>query len=152
MQSRKFFAFVRIDMTREEIIAKLQKVEALFHGTNLEGERMAAQSALDRLKAQLAQEASVAEEYQFSLPDPWKRKLFLALARRHGLKPYRLPRQRTSTVMLRIAKRQLDHIFWPEYCELSELLSKYLSDATDDIISRGVHGDLSEAPEQRTLL
>lgn len=139
-------------MTREEIIAKLQKVEALFRGTTIEGERSAAQSALDRLKAQLAQEAAVAEEYQFSLPDPWKRKLFLALVRRHGLKPYRLPRQRSATVMVRVAKRHLDTILWPEYLELSELLSKYLQEATDDIISRGVHGDLSEAPEQPTLL
>ncbi|MBU6301008.1 MAG: hypothetical protein KGS60_05605 [Verrucomicrobia bacterium] len=139
-------------MTREEIIAKLQKVEALFRGTTIEGERAAAQSALDRLKAQLAQEAAVAEEYQFSLPDPWKRKLFLALVRRHGLKPYRLPRQRSTTVMVRVVKRHLDTILWPEYLELSELLSKYLQEATDDIISRGVHGDLSEAPEQPTLL
>jgi hypothetical protein len=27
-------------------------------------------------------------EFKFSLPDPWKRQLFLALVRRHGLQPY----------------------------------------------------------------
>ena len=32
-----------------------------------------------------------------------------------------------------------------------EILSKYLQEATDDTISRGVHGDLSEAPEQPNL-
>lgn len=138
-------------MTREEIIDKLRKVEALYHSTVLEGEKLAAQSALDRLKAQLAQQPEALVEYQFSLPDPWKRKLFLALARRYGLKPYRLSRQRNSTVMLRISKRVLDQTFWPEFEELSKLLSKYLMDATDDIISRGVHGDLSEAPEQQNL-
>jgi hypothetical protein len=138
-------------MTRDEIIAKLLKVEALFHGTTVEGERSAARSALERLQAQLANEPEVPESYQFSLPDPWKRKLFLALARRHGLKPYRLPRQRYSTVMLKIARRHLDEVFWPEFEELSRLLSKYLQEATDDIISRGVHGDLSEAPEQLQL-
>jgi len=138
-------------MTRDEIIAKILKVEALFHGTTMAGERNAAQSALERLQAQLANEAESPTEYQFSLPDPWKRKLFLALARRHGLKPYRLPRQRYSTVMLKITRRHLDDVFWPEYEELSELLSKYLREATDDIISWGVHGDLSEAPEQLQL-
>ena len=138
-------------MTRDEIIAKLRKVEALFHGTSLPGERDAAQAALDRLQAQLNQHPEPAEEYQFSLPDPWKRKLFLALARRHGLKPYRLPRQRASTVMLRISKSYMDRTLWPEFLELSEILSKYLQEATDDIISRGVHGDLSEAPEQPNL-
>jgi hypothetical protein len=138
-------------MTRDEIIDKLRKVEALYHSTLLEGEKLAAQSALDRLNAQLAHQPEALVEYQFSLPDPWKRKLFLALARRYGLKPYRLPRQRNSTVMLRISKSVLDQKFWPEYKELSELLSKYLMEATDDIISRGVHGDLSEAPEQQSL-
>ena len=34
----------------------------------------------------------------YSLPDPWKRKLFLALCRRYGLTPYRERRQRYSTV------------------------------------------------------
>jgi hypothetical protein len=139
-------------MTRDEIIAKLRKVEALYHGTSVEGERLAAQSALERLNAQLAQAPESPVEYQFSLPDPWKRKLFLALSRRHGLKPYRLPRQRNSTIMLRITRSHLDRVFWPEYEELSKLLSKYLQEATDDIISRGVHGDLSEAPEQLNLL
>jgi hypothetical protein len=54
--------------------------------------------------------------------------------------------------MLRITRSHLDGVFWPEFEELSKLLSKYLQEATDDIISRGVHGDLSEAPEQLNLL
>jgi len=138
-------------MTREEIIAKLLKVEALFHGTNVEGEKWPLSRHWIASTPQLAQQPEAQQEYQFSLPDPWKRKLFLALARRHGLKPYRLPRQRSSTVMLRISRTQLDRSFWPEFTELSKLLSKDLQDATDDIISRGVHGDLSEAPEQPNL-
>ena len=40
-------------MTREEIIAKILKVEALFQGTDIQGEKIAAQTALQRLKAQL---------------------------------------------------------------------------------------------------
>ena len=35
--------------------------------------------------------------------------------------------------------------------ELSAILSKYLEEATDDIITRSVHRDLSEAPEQHSL-
>ncbi len=138
-------------MNRDELIAKLLKVEALLHGTSIEGEKSAARSAMDRLQAQLAAHPELEEEYQFSLPDPWKRKLFLALVRKHGLKPYRHPRQRQSTVMVRLSRTYLDLTLWPEFLELSQLLATYLNEVTEDIISRGVHGDLSEAPEQPTL-
>ncbi|MCH7228440.1 hypothetical protein [Haloferula sp. A504] len=139
-------------MTRDEIIARIRKIEALYQGTGEMGEKQAAESALNRLVMRLDTETEqVEEEFQFSLPDPWKRKLFLALARRHGLKPYRYPRQRHSTVMLRITKKRLDIVLWPEFKELSEVLSQYLAQATDDIITRGVHGDLSEAPQQPNL-
>lgn len=138
-------------MTRDEIIDKIRKVEALFLGTDSPGEMQAALGALDRLKSQLASAPGEAVEYQFSMPDPWKRQLFLALVRRHGLKPYRHPRQRSSSVMVRVSKSFLDRTLWPEYLQLSRLLHDYLNDATRDIISRAVHGDLSEAAEQPGL-
>lgn len=138
-------------MTREEIIAKILKVEALFHGTDIHGEKIAAQTALQRLKAQLETHPEPEVEFQLSLPDPWKRRLFLALARRHGVQPYRMPRQRHSTLMIKVARRYLDHILWPEFLELSAILSKYLEEATNDIIARGVHRDLSEAAERPNL-
>jgi hypothetical protein len=138
-------------MTREEIIAKIRKVEALFSGSEFAGEMNAAASALERLNAQLKEAPEALEEYKFSLPDPWKRQLFLALARRHGLKPYRQYRQRSTTVMLRTTNSFLAQILWPEFIQLERLLHDYLTEATRDIISRGVHGDLSEAPETPIL-
>lgn len=138
-------------MTREEIIAKIHKVEALFTGSEFPGEMNAAASALERLKAQLSATPEPTVEFKFSLPDPWKRQLFLALARRHGLTPYRQYRQRNTTVMLRTTSAFLNQVLWPEFLELSKLLHDYLGDATRDIISRSVHGDLSEAPECSNL-
>jgi hypothetical protein len=138
-------------VTREEIIAKIRKVEALFSGSEFAGEMRAAASALERLNAQLSAVPEAPVEYKFSLPDPWKRQLFLALARRHGLHPYRQYRQRHATVMLRTTASFVNQILWPEFLELEKLLHDYLSEATRDIISRGVHGDLSEAPEAPLL-
>lgn len=138
-------------MTRDEIIAKIRKVEALFAGSGFAGEMDAAASALERLKAQLAAVPEADSEFQFSLPDPWKRQLFLALARRHGLLPFRKYRQRQTTVMLRTTRSFIDRVLWPQYIELSKLLHDYLDEATRDIITRGVHGDLSEAVEQPNL-
>ena len=138
-------------MTRDEIIAKIRKVEALFAGSEFAGEMDAAASALERLKAQLAAVPEADSEFQFSLPDPWKRQLFLALVRRHGLLPFRKYRQRQTTVMLRTTRSFIDRMLWPQYVELSKLLHDYLDEATRDIITRGVHGDLSEAAEQPNL-
>lgn len=138
-------------MTREEIIAKIRKVEALFTGTDSHGEMQAALGALDRLKVQLAAAPEETGEFQFSLPDPWKRQLFVALVRRHGLTPYRQPRQRQATVMLRTTRSMIDKVLWPQYLELSKLLHDYLDEATRDIITRSVHRDLSEAVEQPNL-
>jgi hypothetical protein len=69
------------------------------------------------------------------------------VARRHGLKPYRHPRQRCTTVMVRVEKVFLDTIVWPQYLELSELLHTYLSETTQDIISQSIHNDLTDATE-----
>src|SRR3712207_5092194 len=65
-------------------------------------------------------------EMQFPLPDQWARQLFLALCRRYGLKPYRLYRQRVTTVMLRVPKRFVDQVLWPEFQELNAALMQYL--------------------------
>jgi len=138
-------------MTREEIIDKIRKVEALFAGSGVAGEVGAAAEALERLKARLDQAPEEKIEFKVSLPDPWKRQLFLALARRHGLIPYRLARQRRTTVMVRDSPSHMDQILWPEFEELSKILHSYLDEVTHDIISRGVHGDLSEADENPGL-
>jgi hypothetical protein len=53
--------------------------------------------------------------------------------------------------MLRTTASFVNQILWPEFLELEKLLHDYLSEATRDIISRGVHGDLSEAPEAPLL-
>ena len=138
-------------MNREELLEKIRKVEALFSSSGFDGEKEAARTALDKLQRQLGQAPEPLVEFQFSLPDPWKRRLFMALVRRHGLTPYRRARQRYSTVMLRVSQRELDARIWPEFLQLSSLLQTYLEEATNDIIATAVHKDLSEAGEQPNL-
>ncbi len=138
-------------MTRDELLEKIRKVESLFVGTDSPGEADAALGALGRLHQQLQTAPEKVEEFQFSLPDPWKQQLFIALVRRHGLKPYRLPRQRKTTIMVQVTRTQLDKVIWPQFLELSKLLHDYLNEATRDIITRGVHGDFSDVAEQPNL-
>ena len=128
---------------------KLRKIEALFARAGAEGERMAAEAALERVRQRLAdiQKRDPPIEMQFSLGNQWSRRLFLALCRRYGLTPYRLYRQRYTTVMLRLPRSFLDQILWPEFQELDAALTKYLDDVTQRVIAETVHGDTSEAPE-----
>ena len=83
----------------EQLQEKLRKVEALYFGTGTEGERDAAEAAVQRLKAKLAEinRRDPPVEMQFSMPEPWAVKLFVALCRRYDIRPYRYPRQRRTT-------------------------------------------------------
>jgi len=84
---------------------------------------------------------------QFSLPDPWSRRLFLALCRRHRLKPYRYRRQRATTVVVRVSRGFLDRVLWREFSELNDALVDYLEEVTVRVISGAVDADSSEATE-----
>jgi len=128
---------------------KLRKIEALFAGAGTEGERLAAEAALARLRARL-EEIGRSEkpiEFQFSIPDTWSRHLFLALCRRYGISPYRYPRQRRSTVVLRAPRRFVEDVLWREFQELDTELRAYLQEVTLRMIREDVFADTSEAPE-----
>jgi len=138
-------------MTREERIReKLRKIAALFEGATTIGERNAAAAAIERVKKALgaALKSEQPEEFQFTLPDRWQRRLFSALCRRYGLEPYRYNRQRHTTVMVRVPRSFVDKTLWPEYQELRAALDDYLNDATERIIREEVYRDAEEASER----
>ncbi|MBY0323067.1 MAG: hypothetical protein K2X72_30400 [Reyranella sp.] len=132
-----------------ELREKLRKIETLFAGAGTAGEREAAEAALRRVQARLAELERVDPpvEMQFSMPDQWSRRLFVALCRRYGLKPYRYRRQRLTTVVLRVPRGFVDQVLWPEFGELNQALVNYLNDVTLRVIREEVHADASEAPE-----
>jgi hypothetical protein len=142
-------------MTGEaQLREKLRKIEALFAGAGTAGERIAAEAALERVRARLAELERIDQpiEMQFSLPDQWARQLFLALCRRYGLEPYRLHRQRLTTVMLRVPKGFVDQVLWPEFQQLNEALMHYLNEVTTRVIRDELHRDTSEAAEMNPAL
>jgi len=142
-------------MTDEaQLREKLRKIEALFAGAGTDGERLAAEAARERIRARLAAlgKEDPAIEMQFSLPDQWSRRLFLALCRRYGLLPYRRARQRLTTVMLRVPRGFAEDVLWPEFKELNVALMQYLNEVTTRVIRETVHGDTSEANEAPAVL
>ncbi|MEO5338236.1 MAG: hypothetical protein H7841_15290 [Magnetospirillum sp. WYHS-4] len=128
---------------------KLRKIEALFAGAATPGERAAAGAAANRIRARLRESAGreTAVEMKFSLPDPWSRRLFVALCRRYGLRPYRYARMRRQTVVVKGPLSFIDGVLWPEFQEINEALVAYLSNVTDKVIRDEVFGESGEADE-----
>jgi hypothetical protein len=79
------------------------------------------------------------------MADMWSRKVFVALLRRYGIRPYRYSGQRYTTVMAKVSRRFVDETLWPEFQEFSETLNSYLSDVTDRVVQQVIHQDSSEA-------
>lgn len=78
---------------------------------------------------------------------PWKRKLFVALCRRYGLKLYRERGQRKSTVLVLAPRTLHNKTFWPEYLALAEELDMHLAYLTERVIREAIHDDTSDAQE-----
>lgn len=135
-------------MTLEELVAKLLKIEALHLGATTEGERVASEEARKRILERLAKLEEEPIEMRFTLHSPWSQRLFIALARRYGLEPFRYRRQHATSIMLRIKQRFLDETFWPQFQELDAELGKHLDEVAKTVIEAAVHRDLSEAKEQ----
>jgi hypothetical protein len=132
------------------LLEKLRKIEALHAGTTVDGEREAARRAAERIRARLAELRGRAQdiELHYRLPDPWKRKLFVALCRRYGLTPFREAKRRYSTVQLRAPKEFHERTLWPEFVALCEELHAHLDELTTRVIREAIDDDVSEPAEQ----
>ncbi|MCP4654350.1 MAG: hypothetical protein GY856_02915 [bacterium] len=131
----------------QQLIEKLQSIERLHAGATTPGERVAAAKALERIRQRLedARQVDPPVEYRFTMADMWTRRLFVALLRRYGIRPYRYHRQRHTTVMAKVPKRFVDETLWPEFQELDDTLRSYLDEVTNRVVSEGVYADSSEA-------
>ena len=87
----------------------------------------------------------LAIEYRFSLTNPWSLRLFMALCRSKGFKPYRYPRMRRTSLCVRLTRTQVDGELWPEFQEMNAVLSQYLGELADHIIAECIDADGSDA-------
>jgi hypothetical protein len=122
-------------MDDRQLRERLAKIKALFDGATTPGERDAAKAAMDRVQSRLDQAAPLLIEYRFSLTNPWSLRLFLALCRSKGLKAYRYPRMRRTSVCVRVARAQIERGLWPEFQEMNSVLRQYLDETAERIIA-----------------
>jgi len=124
----------------QQLIAKLRKIEALFARPGTDGERHAAENASNRIRARLATLEAIEPpvEFRFSLTDAWSRSLFIAVLRRHGLRPYRYHGQRRTTVMVKVVKSYVDATLWPEFLQLQTVLHEHFEAVTKRVIAQAI--------------
>lgn len=134
-------------MDEARLIERLRAIEALYAGAMTPGEKTAAERGRDRIleRLQALEKTDPVIEYQFSMPDPWKRQVFTALLRRYGIRPYRYARQRRTTVMARAPERFMDETLWPEYEEIARALTTYLAEATNRVLREVLQTEGSDA-------
>lgn len=140
-------------MDEQKLIERLKRIEALFAGTDIAGEKAAAADAYKRLQHRLRQirQADPPIEYKFTMANMYNRRLFVALLRRYGIEPFRYVGQRYTTVNANVSRTFVDETLWPEFQELADTLKEYLDEVTNRVIKEAVHRDTSEAAERRQL-
>ena len=140
-------------MTEDQLIEKLRRIEALYAGAGSTGEREAAAEARERMLRRLreAEAAAPPPDYRFTLPDDWERRLFIALCRHYGLKPFRYKRQRYSTVIVKVSVQFVEETLWPEFEALSKTLVEHLEAVTNRVIAEVLHGDGRDVDERAEL-
>ena len=133
----------------EELLEKLRKIEALHAGATTDGERTAAATVAERIRAKLKESAAIDPpiEFSFAVDSLYAKSLLIALMRRYDIAPYRYRGQRWSTVRARVPKGFVDRILWPEYQQLLHVLDAHLSNITARVIHTAIHKDTSEAAE-----
>lgn len=140
----------------KDIREKLAKLEALFARGATAGERAAAGAARDRLQQKLSfvsDEGDAPEiELQYSLPDVWSVRIFVALCRKNGIHPYRYPRQRRTTVMVRVRQSHFEQTVGEEFRTLHQELTGYFNETVEHLIADAMRSDGDdETLEQRRL-
>ena len=136
-------------LSEDRLREKLRKIEALYAGAATAGEKSAAGAAAERIRRQFetASQKERAEEFKFSIPDPWSRQLFIALCRRYGIRPFRYTRMHRQTVMVHAPASFVQMTLWPEFEELSHALTAHLDEMTRKIIRDEVHEATQDAEE-----
>ena len=128
----------------DQLRERLKKVEALYFGATTAGERDAAEAAAERLRAKL-EEACRRDPAVEMNSGPMGADMFIAVCRRHCNRPFRYPRQRSTTIMVRAPRRFFDTVVWRQFSDLHTDLWLYFEQTTERLIREAIHADTADA-------
>jgi hypothetical protein len=130
-------------MDEQGFLDELRQIEAKLE--NLDSDKISPEVRMiyERLKlrSSLPETDDAPVEIKFSFPNVWSRRLFLALAERYGLRPYRYRGQRRTTVVLKVSQSFVDGTLWPEFERVDKVLVRHLSEVTDLFIEHVLSDD-----------
>ncbi|HAZ15838.1 MAG TPA: hypothetical protein DCY54_04320 [Parachlamydiales bacterium] len=116
-----------------DIAGKILKIEALIVGAKSDGERQAAEFAKQRLQEKITAQPI---EYTVRVNSFWKKRLFVAICNKHGLRTYRYARQKYTTTMVRVAAPFMDLVLWPDYQKYATILDTLSEEILCDLTSQ----------------
>jgi len=82
-----------------------------------------------------AKAADLETELQYVLSDAWAVRILVALFRKHGVKPYRCPRQRRTTVMVRIRKSDFEQTIAVKFRSHHREFAGYFDEMVNHLIA-----------------
>ena len=123
---------------QNDLLKKIAKIEALIEGTDNLSEKDAARAARERLKDRLTPDLTPAEIIEFKMltPDTWHAELLKAICRRSGLRPFRNPRQKHTTVMVHAERHFFENTVWPEYEQYARHFEDLVEEITGQLIAK----------------
>ncbi|WP_306128073.1 hypothetical protein [Roseovarius sp. MMSF_3350] len=91
-------------------------------------------------------------ELQYSLPDVWSVRIFVALCRKHMVRPYRYPRQRRTPLIVRTRQISFGRTVATEFRALYRESTAYFEATVNHLIADAMKSDGDdEALERRQL-
>ena len=79
------------------------------------------------------------------MPDQWSARLFVALCRRYGFRPFRYARQRSTTIMVKAPRRFFDAVVWRQFSDVHTDLWVCFEQTTERLIREAIHADTADA-------
>jgi hypothetical protein len=89
---------------------------------------------------------------KFTMPDQWSARLFIALCRRYGFRPFRYERQRSTTIMVKAPRRLFDAVVWRQFSDVRTDLWTYFEQTTERLIREAIHTDTTDVEVATDLI
>lgn len=116
-----------------DLTKKIEKIEALIAQGKTKGERQAAMFAKKRL---LKKTELKTIEFAIRVDSHWKKKLFVAICRKHNLQTYRYRKQKHTTTMVQVNKLFMDEELWPEFKKYAKMFEELAKEIMEDLIGK----------------
>lgn len=84
------------------------------------------------------------QEFRVSMPTPTAQRVLVGWCHRYGLTPYRKPRQRETTICVRVPRGFMQEVMWPRVDAMAHVIDQAAADAARRVVERWSGASLAE--------